>query len=488
MNKPYANFILNGPAAVCFPNKIDLTNAAVTAGSEAGLNFSYWIDSAATTNLTNPQLLDSSGLYYIKATSSKTCVVVKPVNVAILKNPALTIINQTACGSVNITAPNGFRTNESDITPTYWKDSLASISLSSPDNIKLSGTYYIKASNIIGCSTIAAIQANVLPVPNLVVNNPATVCAPNKIDLTNSAVTVGSSVGLIYTYWTDADTTHILNNPQQIDSTALYFIQATNSSGCAAVKSVKVTVASPPILTINNPAECGFVNINSPNAFTSNQSDIKTSFWKDNIASIPLTNPDSIILSGNYYIKATNSTGCSTTAVIAATVLPVPYFTITPALAVNYPTTIDLTALVQSTTNSSFTYWQNLAATIAVLNPTRVSFRGIYYIKSTNSNGCMVIDSVELSIKLPPIVPPNVFSPNNDGINDTWEIPMLHYYPNCSVEVYNRYGQLVFKSKGYSKNWDGAFNNLILPIGTYYYIIKTSPSADPISGSVLILR
>jgi gliding motility-associated-like protein len=100
----------------------------------------------------------------------------------------------------------------------------------------------------------------------------------------------------------------------------------------------------------------------------------------------------------------------------------------------------------------------------------------------------MVLDSVALIIKVPPIIPPNVFSPNNDGINDTWDIPLLQFFPDCSVEVYNRYGQLVFKSKGYSKNWDGSFNNQTLPIGTYYYIIKSSASANPISGSVLILR
>ena len=83
---------------------------------------------------------------------------------------------------------------------------------------------------------------------------------------------------------------------------------------------------------------------------------------------------------------------------------------------------------------------------------------------------------------------PNAFSPNGDGINDTWEIPLLKTYPNCSVEVYNRYGQSVFKSIGYNKNWDGTLNNQPLPIGTYYYIIKTSPSANLLSGSVLIIR
>lgn len=63
VNKPYANFILNDPAAVCFPNKINLTNAAITAGSDAGLNFSYWQNADTTINLPNPQIIDTSGLF-----------------------------------------------------------------------------------------------------------------------------------------------------------------------------------------------------------------------------------------------------------------------------------------------------------------------------------------------------------------------------------------------------------------------------------------
>ncbi len=125
-----------------------------------------------------------------------------------------------------------------------------------------------------------------------------------------------------------------------------------------------------------------------------------------------------------------------------------------------------------------------------------------FYLYADSKYGCgNVFDSMKIiviptAIIIPPPNPttnnsqiiPNAFSPNGDGINDTWEIPILKNYPNCSVEVYNRYGQLVFKSIGYNKNWDGNYNNQLLPTGTYYYIIKTSPGANILSGSVLIIR
>jgi gliding motility-associated-like protein len=123
-----------------------------------------------------------------------------------------------------------------------------------------------------------------------------------------------------------------------------------------------------------------------------------------------------------------------------------------------------------------------------VPNPTAILNAGNYYIKSKSTDGCTVIDSVYVTVKLVPINPPNAFSPNKDGINDQWEIPDLHNFPDCTVDVYNRTGQLVFHSKGYQQNWNGTYKNQALPVGTYYYIIKASPIAMPQSGSVTILR
>jgi gliding motility-associated-like protein len=70
------------------------------------------------------------------------------------------------------------------------------------------------------------------------------------------------------------------------------------------------------------------------------------------------------------------------------------------------------------------------------------------------------------------IVIPNAFSPNGDGINDTWQIKLLNSFLNAKVQVFNRQGQLVFNTKGYSKPWDGTSNGKPLPIGTYYYVIE----------------
>ena len=85
------------------------------------------------------------------------------------------------------------------------------------------------------------------------------------------------------------------------------------------------------------------------------------------------------------------------------------------------------------------------------------------------------------------IKPPNTFTPNNDGVNDTWKIPGLVSYPQCVVNIYNRYGQTVFKSVGYTQEWDGKYNGKLLNVGTYYYVIKLDDSKI-LSGDITIMR
>ncbi len=81
----------------------------------------------------------------------------------------------------------------------------------------------------------------------------------------------------------------------------------------------------------------------------------------------------------------------------------------------------------------------------------------------------------------------NLFTPNNDGFNDYWEIPDLDTYGKCNVKVYNRWGQLVFSSADYHNEWDGTSNGSPLPSAAYYYIIKTENSGT-ITGTVNIVR
>ncbi len=90
---------------------------------------------------------------------------------------------------------------------------------------------------------------------------------------------------------------------------------------------------------------------------------------------------------------------------------------------------------------------------------------------------------------IPPTIDiPNAFTPNGDGFNDLWEIKALVDYPHCMVSVYNRYGSLIYQSKGYARPWDGTYGGSQVPVGTYYYIIDPGNNTAKLSGSVTVLR
>jgi len=82
----------------------------------------------------------------------------------------------------------------------------------------------------------------------------------------------------------------------------------------------------------------------------------------------------------------------------------------------------------------------------------------------------------------------NAITPNGDGINDYWQITGIDNYPAALVQIFNRYGQKLFESKGYSIPFDGTYKGQKLPSGVYYYIINLNTKCNLLSGSLTILR
>jgi gliding motility-associated-like protein len=81
----------------------------------------------------------------------------------------------------------------------------------------------------------------------------------------------------------------------------------------------------------------------------------------------------------------------------------------------------------------------------------------------------------------------NSFTPNGDGINDLWVLPGLESDRTATVQVYNRFGQLVFSSYGYTTPWDGNHQGSKLPQGTYFYKISVRSGKQVVSGVVTLI-
>jgi gliding motility-associated-like protein len=113
-----------------------------------------------------------------------------------------------------------------------------------------------------------------------------------------------------------------------------------------------------------------------------------------------------------------------------------------------------------------------------------------YYLTATDGT-CSQTDEMTIFVN-PQLLIPNLFSPNGDSNNDTWEITNITSFPDAEVSVYDRWGQLVFTAVGYNftKAWDGTRKGKPLPEGVYFYNLNLNTNkADEVrTGYVTLVR
>jgi gliding motility-associated-like protein len=153
-------------------------------------------------------------------------------------------------------------------------------------------------------------------------------------------------------------------------------------------------------------------------------------------------------------------------------------------------------AVVLQATTTGFTAWswypaEGLESTSGASVTARPGRDMVYYVDGTTVEGCVETDSVRVEL-IRKLFIPSGFTPNGDGTNDTWHFGHTEYYPNIVVQVFDRWGQRVFYSRGYdrAKEWDGTYNGKALPSGTYYFVVRLNDDhgTPPLTGPVTIMR
>ena len=131
---------------------------------------------------------------------------------------------------------------------------------------------------------------------------------------------------------------------------------------------------------------------------------------------------------------------------------------------------------------------QKFTSKSIVIDNADETMAGIYTL-TISVHGCLLEASVNVIVR-GKIIVPNIFTPNGDGIEDTWNIQGLENYPEeRTVRVFDIWGVLVFSSVGYKQPWDGTYHGRDLPVATYYYVIDPKDDTTPlIAGYVAIVR
>jgi len=119
---------------------------------------------------------------------------------------------------------------------------------------------------------------------------------------------------------------------------------------------------------------------------------------------------------------------------------------------------------------------------------------GLYTVNATNQCGS-VTDSVNVTLYNCNncLFVPTAFSPNNDGLNDLFRVRQLCPIKQFGLNIFNRFGQLIYSNYYVNEGWDGTFNGVAQDIGTYFYQIEYTadiPNAEPVKmkGDITLVR
>ncbi|MBP6416130.1 MAG: PKD domain-containing protein [Chitinophagaceae bacterium] len=373
------------------------------------------------------------------------------------------------------------------------------------------GTYNVTLSVTTsnGCrSTVRTIPVFVNPLPRPDFSFPASACLPSAtIAFNSSASSIPDGTQSSFTYlWDFGDpasgplNTSTGSSPSHIYNTAGPFtvtLQITSGAGCVNTKTIIVNTIHPQptgSFTSNKDDVC----VGQSFTFTdnSNPADGTTQQWNWTMGDGNVRTSSSFNYTygtaGSYDVSLfiTNSFGCrSTTFTKTVTVNPYPVVNAGPDLFILQDGSDTIQPIITAI-NPTYLWTPNLyfLSSNTILNPIVKGVDDITYtLTVTGRGGCIATDQVFIKVLKGPEIP-NIFSPNGDGIHDKWEIKYLDTYPGGTVEIFNRYGQLIFRSVGYGVPWDGTVNGKQVPIGTYYYIVDPKNGRKIMSGYVDVIR
>lgn len=365
-------------------------------------------------------------------------------------------------------------------------------------------TYTVKltATSNNGCAGSATLPVAVHALPVADFELPAGICVPGGIATFNNLTTIADNAALNY-QWTFGDggtasTTH----PEHV-----YAVGNTYNVNLMAISAYGCTDAAAKLLTpdkfLNKPvadfriepaALCQGDEHRFTDLSTAPNSTVKGWSWEFGDGRVANShNPRyEYALPGKYTVKlqVTNEAGCASDPVThEATVYLQPVIDAGGPFVVAQGTQIRFNPKVNDSTVVSFQWSPPTDLSDAnTLRPVMVAQQDrIYRLTATGEGNCTATDELMVKI-LRPVKIPNAFSPNGDGVNDTWFIENLADYPGCTVEIFNRYGQRVHYASGYANPWNGTMNGKPLPVATYYYVIHLKNGFQPMTGPVTILR
>ena len=343
------------------------------------------------------------------------------------------------------------------------------------------GSYMVTVTDAWGCTGQAGVNLVSPPEMNLqtYIENP--LCYDSR-----DGKIIATAFGGVapYTYlWNTSSTDSELSNIGM----GTYTLTISDAAGCSSVKSVMLEAPAPIVVeTSTSEIKCNGDKDGKIEVEVSGGVE-PYSYSIDGLARPSTSSVFSNMTAGYYTVRVTDNNGCvvaKPTLLSQPDVLQVETLVEHPFCRGSRTGSIELKAT--GGTEPYMYYWNNSKGDVSIMQN---MYAGEYVVGVIDGNECK---SEEILITLTDVdVPclriPNVFTPNGDGVNDIWEIVNIDMFPEAEVYVFNRWGQLMYTSKGYTEPWDGRYRGHFVPTGTYMYIIDLFNDEEPYEGTVTII-
>ncbi|MEZ4737973.1 MAG: gliding motility-associated C-terminal domain-containing protein [Flavobacteriales bacterium] len=512
---------------LCDNEHLDLTALYATAGLTT-----TW--TLAGVPVVDPTMISTGGSYRLVAANAAGCSDTALVVVTNTMAPVLGADDAiTACEGSTVDLTMSFTTTG---LTTAW--SVAGVPVALSTAVDATDTYMLVATNIAGCSDTALVDVTMAANPVLGADQDISACDGTTVDLTALYAT-----GADATEWTASGAP--VTDATAISDAGAYLLTRTNAAGCTATATVTLSLDPAPALGADQSAAiCAGSTFDLGPLY--NTAGL-TAAWTLNGTAV--ADAAAVDVSGNYRLVATNTFGCTDTAIVAFTVNANPdlgadlSFTLCPWQTVDLSSVFPVGGLTATYTLDGQ----------ALLDPTAIHDPGIYVVSVTDAIGCsdeasatvvnidclceadferevtcmqepsqftLLADSTIVgarwyfggaatgSDRIDPMVRfnrggevlvtleatlscgvvlvertidvqdcsdvcsvwiPSSFTPDNDGINDKW-----YWVSECKAEdfvmqVFDRWGELIYTSKDPFGSWDGTANGATAPTGVYVY-------------------
>lgn len=477
----------NGPNVVLTSNNIScngVCNGTVIASATGGSgNYSYLWTPGAQTNSTISGLCP--GTYVVQVTDNASgCI---SFNLANITQPdaihlsipyAANVSCGGTCNGVGVVMPIG-----GTLPYNYsWSNGETTQTASA----LCAGNITVTVTDANGCT--ATQNLNITEPPALIIDTLIT--QPSCTNTNDGAIDITVTGGNpAYSYqWSGSSsaTTQDLNNIFP----GIYTLTVTDASNCSATVTIQLNpLQSIAAIASSDTAYCegdGPVILSATGGLTYQWVLLNNGSIVGNTSSISV-NPTAGVYT--YVVQANNGV-CVAFDTVVVTVYALPAVDAGPDVSIVRGGSALIGGNPTGPQGSTFSWApsETLSST-TVANPTASPTNTTtYYVTVISPQGCIATDSVVVNI-LPDIIFPNGITPNGDGINDVWIIDNIQFFPNNVVEIYNRWGELLFRSEGYEVPWDGRYNGKELPVGTYYYVIDLRDERyKPYTGPITIMR